>query len=148
MRKYTMLLFLFVLMKITYCKITIEIFEPIRFLEISTRDFIGDRVVGVGTLEISTDDLERDRDKKLVFNFPKKGLMTNRKKWIEIDEYKLETKDNNFIIKKKVEQVKIYAIVSKRDLDKGESSEIIEGDYAGYVPIIISQYSNFIQRGR
>ena len=67
--------------------------------------------------------------------------MTNRKKWIKIDEYRLETLNNDFIITKKIEQIKIFAILNKRDIDNGEEADVIEGDYIGYVPIIISQYS-------
>ncbi|MGL5412999.1 hypothetical protein [Cetobacterium sp.] len=137
-----LIMFLFILIKsISFSEINIKIFEPIRFKEISTIGLGSDRVIGVGILEISTDDLEIDKDKKLKFNFPKKGLMTNRKKWIKIDEYRLETLNNDFIITKKIEQIKIFAILNKRDIDNGEEADVIEGDYIGYVPIIISQYS-------
>ena len=137
-----LIMFLFILIKsISFSEINIKIFEPIRFKEISTIGLGSDRVIGVGILEISTDDLEIDKDKKLKFNFPKKGLMTNRKKWIKIDEYRLETLNNDFIITKKIEQIKIFTILNKRDIDNGEEADVIEGDYIGYVPIIISQYS-------
>ena len=137
-----LIMFLFILIKsISFSEINIKIFEPIRFKEISTIGLGSDRVIGIGILEISTDDLEIDKDKKLKFNFPKKGLMTNRKKWIKIDEYRLETLNNDFIITKKIEQIKIFAILNKRDIDNGEEADVIEGDYIGYVPIIISQYS-------
>lgn len=137
-----LIMFLFILIKsISFSEINIKIFEPIRFKEISTIGLGSDRVIGIGILEISTDDFEVDKDKKLKFNFPKKGLMTNRKKWIKIDEYRLETLNNDFIITKKIEQIKIFAILNKRDIDNGEEADVIEGDYIGYVPIIISQYS-------
>ena len=137
-----LIMFLFILIKsISFSEINIKIFEPIRFKEISTIGLGSDRVIGIGILEISTDDLEIDKDKKLKFNFPKKGLMTNRKKWIKIDEYRLETLNNDFIITKKIEQIKIFTILNKRDIDNGEEADVIEGDYIGYVPIIISQYS-------
>ena len=137
-----LIMFLFILIKsISFSEINIKIFEPIRFKEISTIGLGSDRVIGIGILEISTDNFEVDKDKKLKFNFPKKGLMTNRKKWIKIYEYRLETLNNDFIITKKIEQIKIFAILNKRDIDNGEEADVIEGDYIGYVPIIISQYS-------
>lgn len=139
--KKLMILSFILIKSISFSEINIKIFEPIRFKEISTIGLGSDRVIGVGILEISTDDLEIDKDKKLKFNFPKKGLMTNRKKWIKIDEYRLETLNNDFIITKKIEQIKIFAILNKRDTDSGEEADVIEGDYIGYVPIIISQYS-------
>lgn len=137
-----LIILLFMLIKsIGFSEINIKIFEPIRFKEVSTRELGSNKVIGVGILEISTDNLEMDKDKKLKFNFPKKGLMTNRKKWVKIDEYRLETQNNDFIITKKIEQIKVFAILDKRDIDKGEEADVIEGDYVGYVPIIISQYS-------
>ncbi|WP_418965998.1 hypothetical protein [Cetobacterium sp.] len=137
-----LIILLFMLIKsIGFSEINIKIFEPIRFKEVSTRELGSNKVIGVGILEISTDNLEMDKDKKLKFNFPKKGLMTNRKKWVKIDEYRLETQNNDFIITKKIEQIKVFAILDKRDIDNGEEADVIEGDYVGYVPIIISQYS-------
>lgn len=137
-----LIILLFMLIKsIGFSEINIKIFEPIRFKDVSTRELGSNKVIGVGILEISTDNLEMDKDKKLKFNFPKKGLMTNRKKWVKIDEYRLETQNNDFIITKKIEQIKVFAILDKRDIDNGEEADVIEGDYVGYVPIIISQYS-------
>lgn len=65
-------------------------------------------------------------------------MITNRKKWVKIKEYRLETKNNDFIVTKEVEYVRIYAVLNKRDIDNGEEAEIIEGEYIGYVPIIVS----------
>lgn len=71
-------------------------------------------------------------------------MITNRKKWVKIKEYRLETKNNDFIVTKEVEYVRIYAVLNKRDIDNGEEAEIIEGEYIGYVPIIVSQYGRLI----
>lgn len=140
MKKLLILLFLLI-KNISFSEIDIKIFQPIRFKEISTKGVDSDKIIGSGILEISTDNLEIDKDKKLKFNFPKKGLITNRKKWVKIDEYKLETVNNDFIVTKKIEQIKIFAVLNKQDIDNGEEADIIEGDYIGYVPIIVSQYS-------
>lgn len=40
--------------------------------------------------------------------------------------------------------MRIYAVLNKRDIDNGEEAEIIEGEYIGYVPIIVSQYGRLI----
>ncbi len=47
-------------------------------------------------------------------------MITNRKKWVKIKEYRLETKNNDFIVTKEVEYVRIYAVLNKRDIDNGE----------------------------
>ncbi|MGL6114375.1 MAG: hypothetical protein ACRC1R_04985 [Cetobacterium sp.] len=126
-------------------EIKIKIFEPIRFNDI-VREEIGRNIsVGRGVIEISTDDLKADMGKKLVFNFPEKGLMTNRKKWIKIEKYRLENRDREIIIKNKIHHVNFYAILDKKSIDGGEDPKVIEGDYVGYVPIIISQYGRVIR---
>lgn len=127
-----------------FSEIGIKIFEPIRFKEVITNTISSEEVIGEGVLEIATDNLKEDKGKKLKFYFPKKGLITNRKKWVKIKEYRLETKNNDFIVTKEVEYVKIYAVLNKRDIDNGEEAEIIEGEYIGYVPIIVSQYGKLI----
>ncbi|MCI7187840.1 MAG: hypothetical protein MR995_06860, partial [Fusobacterium mortiferum] len=129
---------------IALSEIGIKIFEPIRFKEIITNTISSEEVIGEGVLEIATDNLKEDKGKKLKFYFPKKGLITNRKKWVKIKEYRLETKNNDFIVTKEVEYVRIYVVLNKRDIDSGEEAEIIEGEYIGYVPIIVSQYGKLI----
>lgn len=143
--KKLILVLILLINSITFGKIYIKIFEPIRFNDVLTNTFNKEEVVGEGILEIYSDNLEIDLGKKLKFYFPKKGLMTNRKKWVKIKEYKLEKRTDDFIITKEREQVKITAILDKRDIDNGEDAEIIQGEYIGYVPIIVSQYSKIIE---
>lgn len=126
-------------------EIKIKIFEPIRFDDVVNEEIGKNIAVGVGIIEITTDNLKEDLGKKLVFNFPEKGLMTNRKKWIEIEKYQLENRDREIIIKNKIQQVKLYAILDKRKLDRGEEAAIIEGDYVGFVPMVISQYGRVMK---
>lgn len=140
MIKKMIFLIMFLFGKFSFSEINVKIFEPVRFKEISSKLLGAEKIVGIGILEITTDDLKKDKGKKLKFYFPKKGMMTNYKKWIDVEKYRLETTKDEFIITKKIEQVKIYAILDKRNIDRGEEAEIIEGEYEGYVPIIISQY--------
>lgn len=147
MKKIIIFLTMIYLYSYSFGEIKIKIFEPIRFKDVITKSITGDKIVGVGILEISTEDLENDGGKKLVFNFPEMGAMTNKKKWIKIEEYRLESKNKEFVITKKIEQIKIFAILDKRDLDNGEDATIIEGEYIGYVPLIVSQYGKLNQKG-
>lgn len=124
----------------TFSKITVSIFEPIRFKKISTREIGADKIIGEGVIQISTDDKEKDYGKKIVFDFPKQALMSNRKKWIKVEKLHVEVPNKSLIVTQETEHVKVYAVLNKRDIDKGEEADIIEGRYEGYVPIIISQY--------
>ncbi len=143
--KKLILLLMLIISSFSFAKINIKIFEPIRFNDVLTNTINKEEVIGEGILEIYSDDLEADLGKKLKFYFPKKGLMTNRKKWVKIKEYRLEKKSDDFIITREREQVKITAILDKRDIDNGEEAEIIQGEYIGYVPIIVSQYSKIVE---
>lgn len=143
--KKLILLLMLIISSFSFAKINIKIFEPIRFNDVLTNTINKEEVIGEGILEIYSDDLEVDLGKKLKFYFPKKGLMTNRKKWVKIKEYRLEKKSDDFIITREREQVKITAILDKRDIDNGEEAEIIQGEYIGYVPIIVSQYSKIVE---
>lgn len=125
----------------SYGEVFIKIHEPIRFDEYNTRSIRSDILVGQGTLEVYTDNEKEDIGKKIIFRFPDTGLMTNRKKWIKIEKYATEDKKNEMIISNKRELVKFYAVIDKKKINKGEDSQIIEGDYIGYVPIILSLYS-------
>lgn len=129
---------------LTYAEITIKIFEPIRFDDVVNETFGKTISVGTGIIEISTDNLDEDLGKKIVFSFPEKGLMTNRKKWIEIEKYQLENKDREITITGKVQQIKLYALLDKKSIDKNEEPNIIEGDYIGFIPIVISQYGQIV----
>ncbi len=125
----------------SYGEVFIKIHEPIRFDEYNTRSIRSDILVGQGTLEVYTDNEKEDIGKKIIFRFPDTGLMTNRKKWIKIEKYATEDKKNEMIISNKRELVKFYAVIDKKKINKGEDPQIIEGDYIGYVPIILSLYS-------
>lgn len=143
--KRLILLLMLTISSFCFAQINIKIFEPIRFNDVLTNTISKEEVVGEGIIEIYSDDLEEDLGKKLKFYFPKKGLMTNRKKWVKIKEYKLEKRSDDFIVTKEREQIKIIAILNKRDIDNGEEAEIIQGEYIGYIPIIVSQYSKIIE---
>ena len=122
----------------SFAKVEMKILEPLRFEYFNTRMLGSDKIAGYGTIEIKAD--KEDFGKKLVFQFPKKGLITNRKKWIEIEQYGMELPDKELIISQETMNVKFYAVLNRRDIDKGEEADIIEGNYNGYVPIIVSQY--------
>lgn len=139
MKKCLLLFFLTILSTSIFAKVEIKILEPLRYEYFNTRMLQAEEIAGYGVLEITAK--KEDYGKKLVFSFPKSGLMTNMKKWIKVQEYGMELPNKELIITQETEHVKFYALLNKRDIDNGEDAKIIEGEYIGYVPIIVSQYS-------
>lgn len=129
---------IFVLMSISsFAKIEIKILEPLRFEYFNTKMLGTEKIAGYGTIEIKAD--KEDFGKKLVFKFPKKGILTNRKKWIEV-ENGIELPNKEIEISQETMNIRFYSILNRKNLDKGEEANIIEGKYNGYIPIIVSQY--------
>lgn len=144
--KYLMIIGLFLINFISFAEIKIKIHEPMRFDNINISTF-KNVVIGKATLEISTDDLENDFGKKLVFKFPDEGLMTNKKRWLKIDKYIMDKNEKSIIIENKRRLVNIYAFIDRTSLNNNKfDAKILEGEYVGYLPIIISQYSKIIDK--
>ena len=130
----------------TYSEIRLKIHEPIRFENINTKA-VGDVVVGKGSIEVFSDNLEVDQNKKFVFKFPKKGLITNKKRWVKIDKYIMEDSEKTFKLTSEKKIVKIYAVIERRKLnDQFINAEDLEGEYIGYIPIIVEQYGQPLNR--
>lgn len=132
--------FLFCINIFVYGEVFVKIHEPIRFNNYVTRSVQSDILVGQGSLEIYTDNESEDIGKKIVFNFPDKGAMTNKKKWLPVEKYSLEKRENNMVLSKKREIVKVYAFVDRKKINRGEDAAIIEGEYIGYFPLVLSLY--------
>lgn len=144
--KKLILLCLFLMGSMTYAELRLRIHEPIRFENVNTKA-VGDVVVGQGSIEVFSDDLENDRNKKFIFKFPKKGLMTNKKRWVEIDKYIMEDSDKEFKMTRDKKIVKIYAVIERRKLNSQFiDGEDLQGEYIGYVPIIVEQYGKPINK--
>lgn len=144
--KKILLMCLFLLGSLSYGEIQLRIHEPIRFATVNTKA-VGDIVVGEGSIEVFSDDLENDRNKKFIFKFPKKGLLTNKKRWVEIDKYIMEDSDKEFKMTRDKKIVKIYAIMERRKLNSQFiDGEDLQGEYIGYVPIIVEQYGKPVNK--
>lgn len=130
---------------VSYSEVSIKIHEPMRFENINMTT-ISDAVVGKAVIEISTDDLENDYGKRLIFKFPESGLMTNKKRWLKIKKYMMENSDKNIVLENKRRLVNIYAIIDRKTINDGKiDAKILEGEYVGYLPLVISQYSKIIE---
>ncbi|MGL5459973.1 MAG: hypothetical protein ACRDBY_10195 [Cetobacterium sp.] len=144
MLKKIMLFIFFLVGLISYGEVSIKIHEPMRFENINMTT-ISDVVVGKAVVEVSTDDFENDYGKKLIFKFPESGLMTNKRRWLKIEKYMMEDSDKNIILENKRKLVNIYAIIDRKTINDGKiDAKILEGEYVGYLPLIVSQYSKII----
>lgn len=143
MRKI-ILIFFILITNLSYSKVILKIHEPMRF-EILNITNMSDVVVGKGVIEIYTDDIENDYGKKLVFKFPEKGLLTNKKRWLRIEKYMMEDKDKNVIIENERRLVPIYAIIDRNTLNDGKmEAKYLEGEYVGQIPIVVSEYTKIV----
>lgn len=144
MRKYIGIIFI-ILNIFAYGEIKIKIIEPLKFQNVNTTHLSKAKVLGVGTVEIRTDNKEEDIGSKIVLNFPIEATLTNRKRWVKVEKIGIEklkknSKENEFILKNEVQEIKLYAIFDRRELNKTGTVEENEGEYVGYIPIIVSQY--------
>lgn len=126
---------------ISYSKVTISIKEPMRFEDINTRA-LGDYIVGEGTIVISTDNLEEDAAKKFKLKLPEQGILRKDKELLKIFSYKINDKDKFFSLETENREIKIYAIINRRDLNNLDMIvEKVEGEYKGIIPILIEEYN-------
>lgn len=140
MKKRIIGLLLIILCQFSYSEVFIKIYEPIRFNVHNTRAVSSNTLIGEGIIEIYTDNEIEDLGKKIVFRFPETGTMSNKKKHIRVKKYSLEKKEDFMIITKKRELVKVYAFLDKNQFLNSKDTSLIEGEYKGDVPIILSLY--------
>ena len=139
MKKLILIVFIFSIRGLTFSEIKVKIAEPMRFKNINTTHMDKDKVLGKGVIEVFTDNKEEDLGKKIVFEFPEYNLMTNRRKWLKVEKLGMESSRKEIILTKEREQFDFYAVLDRKDIAKGEVIDI-EGEYIGYIPIIIAQY--------
>ena len=141
MKKIVTILNMILLCSFAYGKVSVKIHEPIRFQPHNIRSISNSKLVGKGTLEISTDNEIEDLGNKIVFSFIDSGVMTNKKNWIKVEKYQLKNQKKEVLITKKRELIDVYAIVDKSQFKNYQEAERIEGEYVGRLPIVLSLYS-------
>lgn len=140
MVKKLIILMTILLSNLVFGEVEVKIHEPIRFNTYNTRGITRNKIVGVGSLEISTDDEKKDIGKKIVFRFNDNSLMTNRKRIIKVEKISLDNQENEMVITKTRELVKIYVIIDKGQLNNEFNAEKLEGEYIGNIPLVLSLY--------
>ena len=140
-----LVILILILSTTTFAKIMVKVYEPIRFKDINSSE-IGNIVTGEGIIEIFTDNFEEDFGKKVILKFPSDGLMTNSKKWLNVDKYMIDEGNREIDIIQERRRVKVYAILKKAQIDdKKYTAEQLEGEYVGYVPVIVEVYGRLIK---
>lgn len=124
----------------TFSEIHYKVVSPMKFKKVNTTHIEKDKVLGEAILEIYTDNFEEDAGKKIVLKFPEYNLLTNKRRWIKVEKLVMEKEEEEFILTKERVQIKLYGILDRRTLNRGEEIRDIEGEYIGYIPVIISQY--------
>lgn len=134
------LILFFSLSILSFAEIKVRVIEPLKFRNINSTEIGPNQVLAVSQVEVYTDDKEKDLGKRVVFKYPDYILMTNRKKWVKIKKIGLEIKENEIILDRERIPIIFYAVLDRRDLDKGEDVKIIEGEYVGNFPVNFSVY--------
>ncbi|MGL4901802.1 hypothetical protein [Cetobacterium sp.] len=141
MRKNIVLIVFMTIFSMSFSDIKVKIVEPLRFRDINRTEIGPNQVIAVSHVEVYTTDKEKDLGKRITFKFPNFVNLTNRKKWVKVEKVGMDRKQNEIILENERELVKFYAILDRRELDKGESIEVIEGEYAGELPVIMGVYT-------
>lgn len=141
MKKKLFMVVFMTIFSITFSEIKVKIVEPLRFRDINHTEVGPNQVVAVSHVEVYTTDKEKDLGKRITFKFPDYVNLTNRKKWIKVERVGMDRKQNEIILQNERELIKFYAILDRRELDKGEKIEVIEGEYVGQLPIVMGVYS-------
>ncbi|MBC2852024.1 hypothetical protein H5J22_11510 [Cetobacterium sp. 8H] len=141
MRKNIVLIVFMTIFSMSFSEIKVKIVEPLRFRDINQTEVGPNQVVAVSHVEIYTTDKKKDLGKRITFKFPNFINLTNRKKWIKVERVGMDRKQNEIMLENERELVKFYAILDRHELDRGETIEVIEGEYVGQLPIIMGVYS-------
>ncbi|MGL4866009.1 hypothetical protein [Cetobacterium sp.] len=140
MRRVILILLNLILFKVGFSALSIKIYEPIRFSHINTT-MIGEEAVAEGTLEITSNNLDEDFQKKLKFRFPNNNLMTNRKRWLKVRRVEMDNSKKELVITSEKMHVKFYAVIDRKELNSFTTpGEILEGEYIGIIPMVIEEY--------
>lgn len=129
-----------IISSLAFSEIKIKIVEPLKFRDVNSTEIGPNQVLATSQVEVFTDNKDEDIGKRVVFKYPDYILMSNRKKWIKIEKIGMEIKEQEIILERERVPIIFYAILDKRELDKGENIETIEGEYFGKFPIIFSVY--------
>lgn len=138
--KKLILITMMVLNMVTFSEVKVRIHEPVRFKNVNTKAY-GEVAIGQGSIEVYSTAIEEDLGKLIKIRFPEQGLLTNQKRWLKVEKYKIAKVDEEFVIDREKRIVNFYAFIRRRELNKSDlDGARVEGEYLGYTPVLIEQY--------
>lgn len=138
MKKTVMFVLFLVLTTFSFSEVKVSVFENMRFENMNSRN-LKRSIVGKGILEIQAD--EEDFGKIIELTFVEKSLMTNGKNAVLIRKITIDDKYKKFVLNSKITHIEFTAVLNQRRIkQENKDAEIVEGDYVGGIPIMISIY--------
>ena len=138
MRKSILTMIFLLITTFSYSEIKVSVFENMKFENMNTKN-MRNSIVGRGILEIQAD--EEDFGKIIELTFVEKSLMTNGKNPVMIRKIEVEDKYKKFVLNSKITHIEFTAVLNQRRIkQENKDAGIVEGDYVGGIPIMISIY--------
>lgn len=138
MKKTFMFILFLLLTTFSFSEVKISVFENMKFENMNSRN-LRRSIIGKGILEIQAD--EEDFGKIIELTFVDKSLMTNGKNAVLIRKIEVEDKYKKFVLKSKITHIEFTSILNQRRIkQENKDTDIVEGEYVGGIPIMISIY--------
>ena len=138
MKKTVMFILFLILTTFSYSEIKVSIFENMKFENMNSTN-LRRSIIGKGILEIQAD--EEDFGKIIELTFVDKSLMTNGRNAVLIRKITIDKKYEKFVLNSKITHIEFTAVLNQRRIKKeNKPADIVEGDYVGGIPIMISVY--------
>ena len=138
MKKMILYMLFLLLSTLSYSEAKISIFENMKFENMNSTN-LRNSIVGRGTLEIQAD--EEDFGKVVELTFVDKSLMTNGRNSMVIRKIEIEDKYKKFVINSKITHIDFTAVLNQKRINRdNKDARIVEGDYVGGIPIMVSIY--------
>ena len=139
MKKLLLIFFLLTFTVFGKIKITCK---PIVFKEIRAQNngVYKSKATARGVIEIYSDNMEEDFGKLVAFQVPTHTYITNKKRWIKTDKVVFKKNEQEVVMDSETKKIIFHVILDKKELSKEENRDLIDGVYAGPLPINYSIY--------
>lgn len=139
MKKLLLIFFLLTFTVFGKIKITCK---PIVFKEVRAQNngVYKSKATARGVIEIYSDNMEEDFGKLVAFQVPTHTYITNKKRWVKTDKVVFKKNEQEVVINSETKKIIFHVILDKKELSKEENRDLIDGVYAGTLPINYSIY--------
>lgn len=139
MKKILLIFFLLTFTVFGKIKITCK---PIVFKEVRAQNngVYKSKATARGVIEIYSDNMEEDFGKLVAFQVPTHTYITNKKRWIKTDKVVFKKNEQEVVMDSETKKIIFHVILDKKELSKEENRDLIDGVYAGTLPINYSIY--------